>query len=776
MGMSMLLLTPLFFVSQAASPAAPAAGPPAGPLDGSAVEAAVWYLLDSNADGLIDRYEAAAAAMAWVDAAEADQKSAGSTAPGGAPSSGVTAEAFMAYLRVSASEFVDEAEFFVATLDKDGDARVSSEEQPPTLGELDALQGAKLLPEGGWTAADLIDASSSGNPAMISLWEALSQIVYSDEDGDGYVSAAELGENPRIGAWSFADVDADADGKISAVEAAYAIEPSVEEANLEAEAKEWFTGLDANSDGVLDAPELDEEFELNSWRIFDTSGDRRLEPIEFTPLVAASELPATFTVEGQVATMRGTITGSTPGRFLRVLMEHRDVNELALEFVPGSMNDEANGTLLSLAHQSGVTVRVPRGGMTASGGTDLLLAGQRRIVEQGSLIGIHSWAGEGVEGRDLPKDHESHSFYLDRFASLGIDPAFYWRTLEAAPADGMHYMTEDEIHELGLRTDSQGLEVFQTGSRSSLRGLCAVTNEIAWATGSAATVLRTVDAGRSWRNVAPGSIAGLDVRDVFAISADVAWIMTAGPGESSRILFTDDGGGQWVEQYRETSPQAFLDGFDAWDSGALIAYGDPMEDGRFRVLLTEDGGQNWTPSTTGPLALETGEASFAASGTGVRTLGGLRAWIVTGGTNDMARVFWSEDVGRSWTAVTTPVAAKGAGAGAFSISFREDGTGVIVGGDFLAREVGGTANAAWSTDFGKTWHPSEEGPRGQRAGSVAVGNGWFLATGQTGTDVSRDGGKTWKAFSSEGFHCVDVALEDGAIWLAGPGGRVARVR
>ena len=669
-----------------------------------------------------------------------------------------------------------EAKDLVETLDGDGDGRVDAAEMPPTLTDLGAFGPPPLLSREGWTAAELVEASAVGDPAIYPVWEGLSQIVSADADGDRYLSPEELGDSPRVGAWSFVYVDADEDGRISAVEAAMVSLPSTTEEDLQEDAAAWFAELDGNSDRFLDAAELKDDFERDCWRIFDGSGDRKLELVEFAELAAASELPATFAVDGEVATMRGTITGSTPGRFLELLLKHREVKELVLEYVPGSSNDEANGGLLELVHQAGLTVRVPRGGSVASGGSDLLLAGKRRIIEPEALIGIHSWSGGGVEGRDLPKEHESHAFYLDRFAALGIDSAFYWRTLEAAPADGMHYMTEDEIHSFGLRTENEGLEVFQTGTRSSLRGLCAVSSQVAWATGSGATVLRTIDGGNTWANLAPASIAGLDVRDVFAIGADVCWIMTAGPGESSRILFTEDGGRQWVEQHRETSPQAFLDGLDAWNGNRLIAYGDPMEDGRFHVLLTEDGGTTWTPSTTGPLALESGEASFAASGTGVRTLGELRAWIVTGATEDMARVFWSEDAGQNWEPVATPVAAKGMGAGGFSVAFREDGSGVVVGGDFLAREVGGTANAAWSADFGKTWQASEVGPRGQRAGSVALGNGWFLATGQTGTDVSRDGGKTWRAFSSEGFHCVDTALEDGTIWFAGPGGRVGRLR
>ena len=58
---------------------------------------------------------------------------------------------------------------------------------------------------------------------------------------------------------------------------------------------------------------------------------------------------------------------------------------------------------------------------------------------------------------------------------------------------------------------------------------------------------------------------------------------------------------------------------------------------------------------------------------------------------------------------------------------------------------------------------------------MAVNGGVFLATGQTGTDISRDGGHTWRPFSSEGFHCVDVSPIDGTIWFAGAEGRAARI-
>ncbi|MEM9803087.1 MAG: oxidoreductase, partial [Planctomycetota bacterium] len=312
-----------------------------------------------------------------------------------------------------------------------------------------------------------------------------------------------------------------------------------------------------------------------------------------------------------------------------------------------------------------------------------------------------------------------------------------------------------------------------TGSDASLRGLAAVSADACWATGSDATVLRTADGGRTWTNVAPDSIAGLDVRDVEATSVDTAWILCAGPGDASRILMTRDGGTTWSEQHREAAEEAFLDGLAFWSPQRGMAYGDPLGDGRFRVLVTGDGGSSWVVRP-GPMALVGGEAGFAASGTGIRTLGSDRAWIVTGANDATARVLATEDGGASWTAHTTPLAAAKPGAGAFSVAMAPDGRGVVVGGDYLQRELGGTSVAAWTDDFGATWNAPTVGPRGQRAGSAWLGGAAFVATGQTGTDVSYDGGRTWEPWLDEGFHCVDVARGDGTIWLAGPNGRIAR--
>src|SRR5687768_1041330 len=91
-----------------------------------------------------------------------------------------------------------------------------------------------------------------------------------------------------------------------------------------------------------------------------------------------------------------------------------------------------------------------------------------------------------------------------------------------------------------------------SGVTARLRGLSPVSDTIAWASGSAGTVLRTTDAGRSWQLVGPPETTDLQFRDIEALDADSAVILSIGPGEASRVYRTDDGGATWTETFRNT--------------------------------------------------------------------------------------------------------------------------------------------------------------------------------------------------------------------------------
>ena len=69
----------------------------------------------------------------------------------------------------------------------------------------------------------------------------------------------------------------------------------------------------------------------------------------------------------------------------------------------------------------------------------------------------------------------------------------------------------------------------------NLRGVSAVSRQVAWASGTHGTYLRTTDSGRTWTSAQVPDAVALDFRAVAAFSADEAFLMSAGPGDQSRI-------------------------------------------------------------------------------------------------------------------------------------------------------------------------------------------------------------------------------------------------
>src|SRR5690242_526337 len=127
---------------------------------------------------------------------------------------------------------------------------------------------------------------------------------------------------------------------------------------------------------------------------------------------------------------------------------------------------------------------------------------------------------------------------------------------------------------------------------SNLRGVSAVDNRVVWVSGSKGTIARTTDGGKSWTRLAPPQGAeAFDFRDIEAFGTDVAYLMSAGPAEQSRIWKTTDGGKSWRQQYTNPSPDFFLDSLACWDGHQCVALSDPV-DGQFLVLMTTDG-EHW---------------------------------------------------------------------------------------------------------------------------------------------------------------------------------------
>ena len=312
-----------------------------------------------------------------------------------------------------------------------------------------------------------------------------------------------------------------------------------------------------------------------------------------------------------------------------------------------------------------------------------------------------------------------------------------------------------------------------SGVTARLRGVSAVNEQVAFASGSGSTVLRTIDGGATWQKLTVTSET-LDFRDIDAIDEHTVYVLSIGTGTASRIYKTTDGGNSWTLQFQNENPKAFLDAMSFWDEQHGLVFGDSI-DGKFDILLTENGGKLWSriePSRL-PTALAN-EGAFAASGTNIALFGKTHAWIGTGAAGK-ARVLRTSDRGRTWQISDTPLAA-GPSTGIFSIAFREEKHGVIVGGDYT-KEGEAQNNLAFTSDGGATWSlgtglhgfrsvvayvPGEKGPA-------------LISIGPSGADYSIDNGRTWKAIDGPGFDTFSFVPGKRIGWAAGAKGSLAKL-
>jgi len=314
-----------------------------------------------------------------------------------------------------------------------------------------------------------------------------------------------------------------------------------------------------------------------------------------------------------------------------------------------------------------------------------------------------------------------------------------------------------------------------SGVTARLRGVSAVNDRVAWASGSGGTIVRTRDGGASWQRLTIPGTEKLDFRDIDAVSEDVAFALSIGSGDSSRIYKTIDGGVTWSLQFTNAEPKAFFDAMAFWDAQRGIAFSDSI-DGQLVILKTDNGGRSWTrvPAEGLPRALDN-EGAFAASGTNVAVFGRDHVWIGTGAAA-VARVLRSSDGGRTWAAAATPLAA-GPSSGIFSVAFRDELHGIVVGGDYR-KEAEAVDNAAMTSDGGETWTPMRglSGFRSVVAYVPGAKTPALVAVGPQGADYSEDDGRSWTPVSgATGLHTFAFAKSGRTGWGAGENGSIARL-
>ncbi|HWZ59039.1 MAG TPA: M1 family aminopeptidase [Gemmatimonadaceae bacterium] len=380
-------------------------------------------------------------------------------------------------------------------------------------------------------------------------------------------------------------------------------------------------------------------------------------------------------------------------------------------------------------------------------------------TREGTTLAYH-W-GNAVTGFDMPV-----RVLVGPGTALTLRPTEAWQTATVPAAgavrvdSGYYVVTQRREHLVARAAETV----------ASLRGLSVAADGTIWASGTHATILRSVDGGATWRVGAIREAGSRDIRDIEAVSGTTAYAMVAAQ-DTGQIYKTTDAGRTWTLQYTDTRRGVFLDGFAFWGARHGIVFGDPIG-GRWLLGQTTDG-THWGPVADGVPRADSGEAGFAASGTSIAVEPRGQVWIATGG-DSVGRVFHARHIGGAWTVAGTPIAAGTPSTGIFSLAFADSLRGVAVGGDYRAPDAV-RVNVARTVDGGHSWTRGDTTGVVKYLSGVAYVSGTkgrvLVGVGTRGVFRSRDGGLTWEGVSTDPYNSV-AATRDGVV-MVGDRGAIA---
>lgn len=318
------------------------------------------------------------------------------------------------------------------------------------------------------------------------------------------------------------------------------------------------------------------------------------------------------------------------------------------------------------------------------------------------------------------------------------------------------------------------IKILESGKKVSIRGLSVVTDDIIWASGSNGSVARSLDGGNTWTWITVPGYEKRDFRDIEAFDEKTAIIL--GIAEPAVILKTTDGGNSWKKVYEDSTKGVFLDAMDFnYENGHGIAIGDPLQGSKqVYEVGTNDWGNSWKkvefiyPEKD---ALKDGEAFFASSGSNISMKNSNHPIYVSGGKS--SRIYHI-----TWDSLPIMQGKESTGANSIAV----DGSrmhAVVVGGDFTKDTISNNNCVLvdmrkWRTGL-KFSHPKIP-PHGYRSSVIYISGKKLLACGTSGVDISNNGGKKWKLISKESFHVCQKAKNGNAVFLAGGGGRIAKLQ
>lgn len=152
-----------------------------------------------------------------------------------------------------------------------------------------------------------------------------------------------------------------------------------------------------------------------------------------------------FDVQGERAFVYGTTDNYSRNIVRDLMREEPQVTTLVLQAMPGTQDMVTNTRIARDIREAGLATHVPADGQIASGAVDWLAAGVTRTIDCGAQVGVHSW-GNPMGGRgDRTVFDPQSMMQRDFLGDMGVDPAFYKFTKDAAGPDEIYWMRPEEM-------------------------------------------------------------------------------------------------------------------------------------------------------------------------------------------------------------------------------------------------------------------------------------------------------------------------------------------
>lgn len=133
-----------------------------------------------------------------------------------------------------------------------------------------------------------------------------------------------------------------------------------------------------------------------------------------------------------------------------------------------------------------------------------------------------------------------------------------------------------------IALSAQTIQLLDSSRKTSFRGLSVVNDNIVWVSGSNGTIGLSTDAGKSFQWLHVKGYEKTDFRDIEAFDAKTAIIM--GIDTPAVILKTTDAGKSWKKVFEDKRPGMFLDAMEFWNEMSGIVVGIPLME---KYLLPE---------------------------------------------------------------------------------------------------------------------------------------------------------------------------------------------